>query len=276
MKLVGTRFIRLTFIAVVVGWAFQSPIFAHDLWLVPAESAHTKVGQAVLVRANSGMNFPTSEHAPDPAAFPKRLVICPDGSESKLDAAGKEDKSGLLRFVPERAGLYIVAVETQPKLITLSAEQFNEYLVADGIPHIYRLRAKEKTLDQPGREQYSKFPKALVQLGDGGVGDPSRVLGLTLEIVPLSNPFKLSTGDTLRVRVLLRGQPLADANLGWDHPDDGEPPSGTVRTNAKGEALVPIARTGLMTVRLTHMTRPKKDDYEWESFWTTLTFRIPD
>ncbi len=273
-KLVGTRSVRLTLIAVVAACAHQSPTLAHDLWLVPAESAHTKVGHPVLVRAHSGMNFPVSEHAPDPAAFAKRVVIRLDGSAATLDAAGKEDKSGLLRFVPERAGLYIVAVETPPKLITLSAEQFNEYLVADGLPHIYRLHAKEKTLDQPGREQYSKFPKALVQVGEGGAGDPSRALGLTLEIVPLSNPFQLKTGDTLRVRVLYRGQPLADANLGWDHPDDGEPPSGTVRTDATGEALVPIARTGLMTVRLTHMTRPKKDDYEWESFWTTLTFRI--
>ena len=30
-----------------------------------------------------------------------------------------------------------------------------------------------------------------------------------------------------------------------------------------------------MTVRLTHMTRPNAADYEWESFWTTLTFRVP-
>jgi hypothetical protein len=50
----------------------------------------------------------------------------------------------------------------------------------------------------------------------------------------------------------------------------------TVRTDKRGEALVPVARTGLMTIRLTHMTRPKATDYEWESFWTTLTFRVPE
>lgn len=276
MKLPAFGFVRLTVIAILLGCTLVSPALAHDLWLVPAESAHAKVGQPVLVRANSGMNFPVSEHAPDPSAFAKRLLIRPDGSEGKLDAAGKEGESGLLQWVPERAGLHIVAVETQPKLITLSADQFNEYLVADGLPHIYRLRANEKSLDQPGRERYSKFPKALLNVGDARAGDPSRVLGLTLELVPLDDPFRLKVGETLRVRVLFRSEPLADANLGWDHPDDGEPPSGTVRSNAKGEALIPIARTGLMTVRLTHMTRPKTGDYEWESFWTTLTFRIPE
>jgi len=247
---------------------------AHDLWLIPGESA--AAGKPTTIEANSGMDFPMSEHAPDPAAFARRIVFDPDGQEATLTAAGTERKSGLLRFVPTKPGKHIVAVETQPKLITLDADKFNEYLVADGLPHIYRLRAKEKSLDQPGRERYSKSPKAIVQVGDGGAGDPSRVLGLTLEIVPLADPFQLKVGDTLRVRVHFRGEPLADANLGWDHPGDGEPPTGTTRTDAKGESLVPIARTGLMTVRLTHMTRPRTDEYEWESFWTTLTFRIPE
>ena len=78
----------------------------------------------------------------------------------------------------------------------------------------------------------------------------------------------------MKVKVHLRGKPLAEANLGWSHPGDGESPAGTVRTNAKGEALIPIAHAGPMTIRLTHMTRPNAKDYEWESFWTTLTFRI--
>ena len=53
-------------------------------------------------------------------------------------------------------------------------------------------------------------------------------------------------------------------------------PAGMVRTDARGEALIPITKTGLMTIRLTHMTRPKKAEYECESFWTTLTFQLPD
>jgi hypothetical protein len=77
------------------------------------------------------------------------------------------------------------------------------------------------------------------------------------------------------VRVLFQGKPLPEANLGWQLPGDGDHPRGTVRSDARGEALIPIARTGLMSVRLTHMTRPKAEDYEWESFWTTLTFRVP-
>jgi len=102
-----------------------------------------------------------------------------------------------------------------------------------------------------------------------------KAIGLPLEIVPLQNPFLVKANDTLRVKVLFLGMPLDQENLGWHRPGDGDMPRGTVRTNAKGEALIPIEETGLITIRLTHMTRPNAADHEWESFWTTLTWRIP-
>jgi uncharacterized GH25 family protein len=259
--------------AVVVLLLAAAPAPAHDLWLIPPGAAAP--GKTVTVRAVSGSDFPKGDHAPDPAAFTKRLVVKPDGATAEPDAAGKDADAGLLRFTPDAPGVYVVAVRTAPKLITLDAAAFNEYLVSDGLPHIYRLRAKEKTLDRPGKERYSKSPKVLIRVGDGGGGDPTKPVGLPLEVVPLRDPFGVKPGEALRVRVLFEGKPLADANLGWAHPAGGELPAGTVRTDERGEALVPVAKAGLMTIRVTHMTRPKAADYEWESFWTTLTFRVP-
>ncbi len=249
------------------------PAAAHDLWLIPPEKPDPK--RPVKILAASGMAFPESEHAPDAAKFAARRAYDPAGQESAAAVGAVEEKYGVLSFAPAGDGVYIVAVETSPKLIELDAEKFNAYLVSDGLSQIYALRAKEKSLDQPGKERYSKSPKALVRVGDGKAGDPCRAVGLPLEIVPAQSPFDRKVGDTLKVNVLFRGKPLAEANLGWAHPGDGESPVGTVRTNGKGEAMIPIAKAGLMAIRLTHMTRPKDKDYEWESFWTTLTFRIP-
>ena len=252
------------------------PVAAHDLWLIPPEKVDHQ--GPVKILAASGMAFPESEHAPDAAKFGARRVYNPAGKKSDAMVGAAEEKYGVLSFAPTGDGVYIVAVETTPKFIELDAEKFNAYLVSDGLSNIYALRAKEKSLDQPGKERYSKSPKALVGVGDGDgeAGDPCRAVGLPLEIVPVQSPFDRKVGDTLKVNVLFRGKPLAEANLGWAHPGDGESPAGTVRTNTKGEALIPIAKAGLIAIRLTHMTRPKDKDFEWESFWTTLTFRIPD
>ncbi len=250
-----------------------SLVSAHDLWIIPPEAV---AGKPTTIRAVSGTKFPKSDHAPDPAKFARRVVVLPDGTEKKLEAAGIEGDYGLLRFTPADAGIYAVAVETTPKIIKLEATAFNEYLVSDGLPHIFLLRSKEGTLDRPATEQYTKSPKALVRVGAGGKGDPTKPVGLPLEIIPLKNPFTSKPGDALKIRVLFKGKPLVEANLGWDHPGGGDSPVGTVRTDEKGEALVPVAKAGLMTIRLTHMTRPRAAEYEWESFWTTLTFLVPE
>ena len=42
---------------------------AHDLWLVPDEKIEVK--KPATIRANSGSEFPNSEHAPDPSKFVK-------------------------------------------------------------------------------------------------------------------------------------------------------------------------------------------------------------
>jgi uncharacterized GH25 family protein len=246
---------------------------AHDLWLLPPKQPVTS---PATVRASSGTEFPISQRAPDTSKFKRKLVILPNGQEDKVADAGVEGEDGLMKFDASKPGIYVVAVETEPKLITLAADEFNSYLITDGLSHIYQLRRREGILDQAGRERYSKSPKALVRVGSNGEGNPCRAVGLPLEIVPLVSPFALKPGDTLSVRVLFRDRPLGDANLGWDLPGDGKLLAGTVRTDDKGEALIPIRRSGLMTIRLTHMTRPKEADYEWESFWTTLTFEIPN
>lgn len=249
-----------------------TPLLAHDLWLIPPEKATWK--EPAIVLAHSGMDFPTSVQAPNVKGFAQANVYGPKNHKDKLDPLDAEGKSGRLRFTPSVEGIHVLAVETSPKRIELDAEQFNAYLLSDGLPHIHKLRVKEKTNDQPGKEQYRKSVKAIVRVGNSNEGAFETALGLPLEIVPKTNPLTLKPGMTLAVAVLFDGQALADAHLGWANPGDGDEPRGTVRTNAKGEALIPIARTGLMTVRLTHMTRPRAASHEWESFWTTLTFRV--
>jgi uncharacterized GH25 family protein len=252
---------------------FTNQLHAHDLWLIPPEKAAPKT--PVKIEASVGMDFPISTFAAATERYPRKFVIAPDGKTLPLKSAGKKDLVSYLEFEPPQPGIHVIAVETTPKVLELDADRFNEYLVTDGLPHIFRLRAKEKSLNQPSRERYQKSPKALVAVGGNTAGAWDKVLGLPLEIEPMQNPFERKPGDTLRVRVLFKQNPLAGANLGWQRPGDGDTPIGYVRTDSRGEALIPIEKSGLMTIRLTHMTRPKTAEYEWESFWTTLTFRVP-
>jgi hypothetical protein len=277
MRAIHFRRSRTTRVSILIAsfaLAGTDILSAHDLWLLPPSKPDSSDRPAI--RAHSGMEFPISEHAPDPTAFASRVLVDPSGKESALDDCGVEDLSGLI-YLPDKTipGIQIVGVTTTPKLIELSALEFNHYLVADGLPQIYLTRFKEQSLDQPGKERYSKSPKTIFRIGTGVNGDPTKAIGLPLEIIPEANPFELEVADTLSVRVLFRTEPLVDANLGWDWPNDGPLASGTIRTDSDGRAQIPISKTGLLAIRLTHMTRPKHVEYEWESYWTTLTFEVP-
>jgi hypothetical protein len=152
---------------------------------------------------------------------------------------------------------------------------FNAYLLHDGLPQVLAERMEAGEWDRPAVEQYSRSVKTLIAVGAAADGAAwTQPLGQTLEIVPMSDPLALRAGQALQVRVLFRGAPLSGARLGWDLPGNGEQLAGETWTGADGTAWVPIARPGLILLRLIHMTRPRAADHEWESFWSSLTFRI--
>ncbi len=236
---------------------------AHDLWLVPP--ARAQAGQEVLIQALQGMNFPNGEGPPKESSFAQVQVLGPKGPVP-WRWVGTKNEARLLSFVPPTKGVYVVSARTSSKSISLSANDFNTYLVSDGLAAVYLKRAEDGALDQPAVEQYQKLVVAWVRVGGGRLPQP---VGLRLEIVPLLNPYQ---SRLLPIEVRFLGRPLPNAVVGWDHPDDGPEPAGTVRTDREGRATIPVVKDGLITLRLTHMTHPKAASHEWASYWTTFTW----
>lgn len=246
---------------------------AHDLWLLPPD-APSKVGATVEIRVTQGMDFPGDSAAPMVDKFAKVVAYDPEGRALPVQRKKPRGDYGILTFVPKRAGVHVIAVDTAPKSIELSAEDFNHYLVADGMPHWFVARHEAGELGRNAVEQYAKSVKLLLPVGDATASKITETKQ-RLEIVPLVDPFGLGANDVLRFAVRLDGKPLVGARVGFDTERDGPEPASLVRTNAQGEAAVVLPGDGLFALRLTHMTRPKAKDHEWASQWTTLTFRVP-
>jgi hypothetical protein len=85
------------------------------------------------------------------------------------------------------------------------------------------------------------YAKAIVRVGAASDASWSEPVGLGLEIVPLGDPTRLRAGDAIAVRVLQEGRPLA--GLALRAVTRGRPPS-SVRTDANGEATVPLGAGG--------------------------------
>lgn len=262
----------------LLSWAFciiiltGVTIYAHDFWLVP-QKFRINPGESLTISANTGMDFPISLNAVAPDRVNQFILVGKSGKEDTTEFE-VQDNSLITKRTFERPGTYVIAVSLTPKEIKLSAEEFNEYLLHDGLPNVYDLRKKEGILDKDAVEFYSKYPKTIIQVGNQLDEVPTKPLNLPIEIIPKVNPYGLKLGDTLEVTVLFKGNPLSNAELAWSYPGQGEKFAGSIKTDADGKGAVPLTKIGPYMIRLIHMEWVKKQTHEWESYWTSLTFEV--
>ncbi len=252
---------------------FLSPLLAHDLWLEADAFRLPSPGELIVVRAGNGTIYAHSENAVAPARLARLLLLGPDGNPLAAPTPEVHGDWLHLPFTPQAAGTYWLAVATKPNKIRLSGQEFTEYLQHDGIPAVLEQRERDGISDRDEVEQYSKYVKALFQVGASAARDCSRPLGLEIEILPLENPYRLSPGGTLPVRVLFRGAPLPGLTLHAGFAGQSGK-AFQVDTDAAGEARIPLSQAGRWYIRGIHLFRVDTQDHSYESYWTTLTFEV--
>ncbi len=122
----------------------------------------------------------------------------------------EKDSITILRFKSGEEGTWIAGVSTKPRNIEMEAEDFNNYLEHDGVKDMLQQRKDNNTLATNAIEKYSKHVKTIFQVGDERTSDWQTELGYPIEFIPLSNPYEAHTGDTLQVKLILDGKPLAN------------------------------------------------------------------
>ena len=122
-------------------------------------------------------------------------------------------------------------------------------------------------------EEYSKYVKIYLQSGQKRSRNHSQPLGLKIEIVPLKNPYRLHAGDSLPVRVLYDGRPLAGLELHAGSDARNSEASDHV-TDSGGKAVIPLSTSGRWYIRGIHLQQVDKEDHSYESYWATLTFEV--
>jgi uncharacterized GH25 family protein len=259
-----------------MAWVFllTLSVLAHDMWLIPDQFI-LREGRAISVRVATGDLFPAS----DSAVAPERVVsfkLVSASGEANASPVRTNEKFLIADVAPDQPGNYLVALALKPRFIKLAAKDFREYLEHEGLTQIITTRRRQGRSESEAREFYTKFAKALLQVGGRNDNTYARVVGHRIEIVPQVNPYELKVGDTLPVNVLFEGKPLADVQVGAGYDRFGKQGfSFTTRTDNNGLAKIPLANAGRWFVHVLHM-QPAADpkEAEWESFWATLTFEI--
>lgn len=130
----------------------------------------------------------------------------------------------------------ILALSTFRAFSELDAEKFNDYVEKEGIVPIEVNRLQKRTTEQPGREIYSRYMKAIPDFGGEScdMSFLSQPIGQLLEIIPLTHPGKACSGE-MTFELHYFGEPVKNATLYWNRTDQPTPSEKT-RTDDMGRA----------------------------------------
>lgn len=248
---------------------------AHDMFLKPTRHFAPENAE-VRIRVLNG-TFVRSENSIARNRLADLSVVSPT-RRSSLDTAewSVTGDTSTFHIHTRGAGTYVVGVSTKASVIELSGDDFNLYLKDDGIPDMLEARTRAGELNKPARERYSKHVKTLIQVGQARSAHYATVMGYPAELVPLENPYSLSTGGTLRVRTLVDGKPAGNQYVlyGGQTASDAGIEQKNTRSNAEGIASIPLSQGGTWYVKFINMVPVRGDSVTHESKWATITFQV--
>jgi hypothetical protein len=254
---------------------------AHDMFLVVSDH-HLPADADATVSLFNG-TFDRSENSIDRERMLDVSIVDGEGTvvHPGEDRWRDDGDASHLSFRTGTPGTYLIGVSTRARGISLSAEEFNDYLEHDGVLDVLDARREGGALGRDAHERYAKHVKTILQVGDRETDTYRHRLGYPVEIVPLAHPASLQTGETLEVLVLADGKPVAGqlvyaSHEGFHSHDEkgGHREAIGTRTDGEGVARIEISRSGRWYVRLIRMVESERDGVDYESNWATLTFQI--
>lgn len=245
---------------------------AHDFWIEP--SAFTPApGQRVSFRLMIGQELRGDPFPRDPDLIARFLAAGPAGD---MTVPGRvfSDPAGVVMV--QEPGLYMIVYDSYRYPVELDAAKFETYLKDEGLEKISALRAKRGQSTAGAKEVFSRCAKSLLAVGGGSGAGWDRVFGERLELVAEKNPYTLAGGGELPVRLLYEGKPLAGA-LVVALPKDRQAAPVSARSDSKGRVRLQLDHPGFWLVKAVHMIpAPRETGADWESFWASLTFGVPE
>ncbi len=245
---------------------------AHEFWIAPERYVVQPGGRIVASLRNGQMM--RGNDLPYLSQWFHAFTVT-TGDRVK-DVSGFEGDMPALSYKAATAGLHVIAYHSTADRVTYDdPDRFRKYLAyegLDGIAEAHRARGLPET---GFTEEYTRFAKALVQVGPVDERDRDASLGLRFELVAENNPYAPGA-ETVTVTLLRLGEPVAGRQIAVFRCM-GEVTRSIVRTDARGQAAIPIVGGGVfllnaVDIRPVEPDATEKDAVVWASDWASLTF----
>ena len=277
----------INFFAVVGSLLLSCPLWAHEFWIEPS-SFQPELNKNITADLVVGTDFlGTSEiYVPDQIEVFALLGPMADKPIERNKITGRYGDRPAATMAVNKAGLYVILHQTAPVYLTyLAADKFDRFAREKGFENALSEHQERGLSLTKITEQYQRFAKSLIEVGDAVSAKmvKDRHLGLAIELVAEVNPYQTPPPKIMPIRLFAAGKPLANAQITVftrHNPRDVE--STKYQTDINGRANFPLlpGRDYLVdSVILRPSTGPNtaggRPAAMWESLWASLTFQIP-
>ena len=245
---------------------------AHEFWLQPRKY-RLAVGEELKFNFKVGENFDGEDWNLKKHKVEK-LELHQANKVTDLKKTVMADGRDRVTLKMNEEGTHLITMQSNYAFIELEAEKFNAYLKEDGLDNITELRTKNGTSGQPAKEFYGRFVKLLVQVGDKKTEAYKKTVGTPIEIIPLQNPYALTSGDYLECRVLFNGKPLIDQMVKVWNKINTTTFLQNMYTEKDGTIKFPLSSRGPWMVSTVKMTESQLQGADYQSMWSSLVFEI--
>jgi uncharacterized GH25 family protein len=262
---------RLLF-ALIVLTISALPALSHEFWIKP-QNYQVESGASIVADLMNGENFEGSPQVFFQSRTARSELI--QRNRTTLFTGRMGDVPAIQMEVPDE-GLAVFLHQTRPATLKYKNwEKFADFAKHKDFPDI-RARQKARGLpEQDFFETYTRYAKALIAVGHARGQDAPT--GMDTEFVALSNPYVDDVSVGFPVQLMYRGDPRPDAQIEvFDRAPDGQVSISLIRTNALGQATVPVT-PGHEYLLDAVILRPAPDGQQavWESLWAAMTFLVP-
>jgi hypothetical protein len=255
---------------VVVDVALPGSGWSHDFWIEPNRFILEEPGKVQLM-LKEGVDLKGNS-----------LPYITDWFEdfTQTDSTGRAAINSILGNDPAASveltdGLTVIGYQSQRNFVDLGPEKFTKYLRDEGMDYVFKLREERGESDQNALEYFVRCAKSMLQTGDSSSGELyTTQLGYALELIPETDPYQLSPGNELGLRLLYLGAPIEDIRIRAFTKDLLDQPI-DARTASDGRVVLTLPRAGKWLIKAVHLIPIKNDPKaRWESFWASLTFEL--
>ncbi len=262
------------FVATIIGLSLAGTASAHDFWLQP-QSWQTGPGNPLPFVVEVGHGSFRQQWGADGGHLLALSDLARGGAVDVRPLFKPGGEVPHLTRTFRREGLHIVSLVSTNASSDLPSIRFNDYIKVEGLTPAIDARTRSGAMNRNGRELYSRRAKALIQVGRSTPRDDAlatRALGLTLEIVPLRNPYSLGADHILPVQILFEGRALPGALVKLTSLEFDAKPLRIARSDAKGRASFEVPPVGSWLVNVIWTKPIVSQNADFLTTFSSLTF----